>query len=161
MFMRLRFLCVAGFALCFVSPPVQSEMYKYVDAKGRLHFTQDIGQVPVEYRDQVEKKVLQREISVTGEGGGRSEAERVNAIKQRSRKLRHTTPQVRPRANPVDAPKNRLAGAPEPNKYDRHCWWRGNERRCKKTLTNAWRAWDAANGGNNGAAVTRRKVGSR
>lgn len=151
-------MCVMGFALCLAST-AQSEMYKYVDSKGRVHFTQDLGQVPPEYRHQVEKKVLEREISVTGEGGNMSDAARVKAMKARTSQLKRVVPQARSRPAAPAARKNHLEGAPEPNKYHRDCWWRGNERRCKKTVTQAWRAWDAANGGNNGAAVTRRKVG--
>ncbi len=117
--------------------------------------------MPPEYRGQVEKQTLEREVSVTGEGGFENNAERIKAIKKRNRQLKRIVRPNRPRAAIAAARRNPLEGAPEPKKYDRDCWWRGNKKHCRKTLTHAWRAWDAANGGNNGKAMTRRKIGSR
>ena len=75
-------------ACALVAGPASAEMIKYTDSQGRLHFTQDISQVPPEYRHQVQKQELGREISVTGEGGGaqgqddrvRAEAELRSAV---------------------------------------------------------------------------------
>lgn len=160
--MKTRWLlCVAGVSLVVAGIPARAEMYKYVDSKGRLHFTQDIGQVPPEYRHQVEKKVLERDISVTGEGEFGDNAKRLAEIKKRSSELKRIVRPVRPAAAPPAKSQNRLTGAPEPNKYDRECWWRGNQKRCKKWVTREWLAWNAANGGDNGKAVTRWKIGGR
>jgi hypothetical protein len=156
-------LVLASFALLLaslVAGAASAEMYKYVDSKGQLHFTQDIGQVPLEYRNQVEKKVLRKKISVTGEGDFENPDARVRAMKQRSRQLQRSTRHSRPKpVSPPAARKNRLEGAAEPKKYHRECWWEGGNKRCRKWLTSGWRAWDAANGGNNGKAVTRRRIG--
>ena len=144
-----------------VAGSVPAEMIKYTDSQGRLHFTQDISQVPPEYRNQVEKQKLGREINVTGEGGGaQGQPARIRAMEERSRRLQRATTQNRPKpaAGPAK-PKNVLTGAPEPNKYNRDCYYRNGKRRCTKSLTGKWRAWDKANGGNNGKAVTRRRVG--
>jgi predicted aspartyl protease len=35
------------------SPPLRSEIYKYVDKSGTIHFVDDAGKIPPEYRDQV------------------------------------------------------------------------------------------------------------
>jgi hypothetical protein len=146
-----------------LAPPALGEMYKYTDSKGRLHFTQDIGQVPPEYRDQVERKVLEREISVTGSGGQETRDQRT-AIEKRSRQLGAHAQARRRRAVKVQSasprpPANALTGAPEPEKYRRDCSNYTANHRCRNYVTGAWRAWDAANGGNNGKPVTRRRVG--
>jgi len=146
-------------ACLLVAGPATAGMLKYTDSQGRLHFVQDIGQVPPEYRSQVEKQPLKRDISVTHPGRGAPE-DRIEAMEERSRRLEKASRarQTRP-ASPPAAPKDRLAGAPEPDKYERDCWWQDGRKKCRRTLTEAWKAWDEANGGENGKAVTRRKVG--
>ena len=37
------------------------EAYKWVDEKGTVHFTDDLGQVPEKYREQIQKKVPPKE----------------------------------------------------------------------------------------------------
>lgn len=154
--------------LCVCSSPATAEMYQYVDSQGRLHFTQDIGQVPPEYRDQVEKKTLRKEISVPADqpGAGGSDA-RLRAMKRRSQQLRQSADQSRRRhARPAPAsrlttPRNPLEGAPEPHpKYITDCEWNSRgEKKCRRSLTPQWEAWNRANGGNNGKPDIRRKVG--
>jgi hypothetical protein len=144
----------------FVAGSASAEMYKYTDSSGRLHFTQDIGQVPPQYRNQVQEQKLGRKISVTGEGAGKSPAHRVKAMKKRSRKLGATiAPTPARRAERGARAKNSLEGAPPPKKYHRECWWESGRKKCRKQLTHAWQRWDAANGGDNGKPVTRRKIG--
>ena len=147
-------------ALCVLvlgAPSAVAEIYEYVDSQGRLHFTQDITQVPTEYRHQVEKKVLKKSIRVTGEGSGISPRERVRAMEKRSKKLQGSRPKAAPAAPATR--KNPLAGAAEPRKYDKECWYGSGGRRCRKWLTPQWQAWDRANGGNNGKPTTRRRIG--
>ena len=137
-------------------------MFQYVDSQGRLHFTQDISQVPPEYRGQVERRELKKEISVTGSGTAQSSAERKHEISKRQRDLARAA-QQRARKNPAVGPPKRagdpLAGAPEPRKYDKDCNWSGE--RCDKTLTPEWQRWNQANGGDNGKPVTRRRIGEQ
>lgn len=152
--------------LCVACPVGAAEMYRYVDDEGRLHFTQDVGQVPPQYRSQVEKKVLRKQISVTGEGESQPPDERLRAIEKRSLKLRHADQQGRRRhARPAPASarvpaRDPLQGAPEPRKYTRECEWnhRG-ERTCRRYLTPQWQIWNRANGGDNGKPDLRRKIG--
>jgi hypothetical protein len=141
------------------APAIAGGMLKYTDSQGRMHFVQDIGQVPPEYRNQVEKQAL-REISVTGEGGEQSQDERVKAMQQRARKLERATNRSTPPPTrlPTEEKAHPLAGAPEPVKYDRECWWDGDRHRCKKHLRADWQVWNQANGGQHGKAVTRRKL---
>ncbi len=170
--MRARSLLLGVTLACLlVGPAARSEMYRYVDSEGRLHFTQDIGQVPPEYRDQVETQVLEREISITGEGHGQSDDQRVQEMKKRASQLqrnaRRRARTAGARTAPVPAalrPADPLLGAPEPRKYDKKCWWEtrsdGQQRRkCVKSVTAEWRAWDIANGGGHGRPTTRRRVG--
>ena len=155
-------LLVCAIALGFVvaAQSALAEMYKYTDSKGRVHFTQDIGQVPPEYRSQVERKVLKRKISVTGEG--RAQAQQRAAMEKRSRQLGDRRDKalravaVPPRAR---QPENPLTGAPPPKKYHTDCSVYTTNGHCRKYLTREWRAWDAANGGNNGKPVIRRRIG--
>ena len=132
-------------------------MLKYTDAQGRLHFTQDIGQVPPEYRSQVEKKVLKGHISVTGGSDAGSKQRRLDAIKKRSERLKSARRAATKReATPA---KRARARTPEPKKYATDCSDYTTNGRCRKTLTAEWAAWDAANGGDNGKPVTRRRIG--
>ncbi len=55
----LLLLCVA---VCLPSPPARAEIYRWRDAEGRLHFSQDLNQVPLEYRAQARSGVV-------GDGG--------------------------------------------------------------------------------------------
>ncbi len=165
----LRLVVRASLALaCLALAPVaQAEMYKYVDRQGRMHFTQDIGQVPPEYRAQVERKVLKKEISITGEGrGAPGDEDRVRAMEKRKRKLEHAARKRNRKAGRASAPavrRNRhpLEGAPEPRKYDRECDWNysTHQKRCRRILRDDWRRWDQANGGQNGKRAIRRRVG--
>jgi predicted aspartyl protease len=45
-------VCSSVVTLLF-SPPLHSEIYKYVDKNGTIHFVDDVGKIPAEYRDQV------------------------------------------------------------------------------------------------------------
>jgi hypothetical protein len=162
-----RAVSLAVALLTFAAAPAAAEMYKYIDSKGRMHFTQDIGQVPPEYRSQVERKELKKDISITGEGrGSGGAAERATEMRDRKRRLEQQAEQrarsQRARTRPAAIPpqfRNRLEGAPEPRKYDKDCSNQYRTGRCRKVLRPEWRSWDRANGGNNGKAVTRRSVG--
>ena len=161
-------LAVLLAGVCLLPVSVSAEMYQYRDSKGRLHFTQDIGQIPPQYRDQVERRELRRDISVTGKPSeaGRDDAARIRAMKNRSRRLeRSATQRKRQMAVPAKVRQRRnanpLQGAREPKKYNKDCSDYHRTGRCRKTLTHEWRAWDRANGGNNGKPDIRRKINRR
>jgi predicted aspartyl protease len=47
-------ILICSFLVTFLSPlPLHSEIYKYVDKSGTIHFVDDAGKIPPEYRDQV------------------------------------------------------------------------------------------------------------
>ena len=165
---RLRPLGLLIAALLLIGAlPAAAEMYKYIDSKGRMHFTQDIGQVPPEYRNQVERKVLKKDISITGEGRGQGNSEeRMREMRHRKKRLQQDSRQRARKQRAASAPakraaRNRLEGAPEPRKYDKDCSNHYIDGRCRRTLRPQWQAWDRANGGNNGKPVIRRRVGDQ
>jgi hypothetical protein len=56
------FAVVAALILLFVdSPSHAKDVYKWVDEKGTVHFSEDESSVPEKYRDQLEKKSLPEE----------------------------------------------------------------------------------------------------
>lgn len=59
---RPRRICpgVAALALAFVcAGSVSAEIYKWKDAEGRLHFSQDLGKVPAAYRSQAQGEAIE------------------------------------------------------------------------------------------------------
>jgi hypothetical protein len=44
---------------------VGQEVYRWVDEQGTVHFTDDLGQVPEKYRQQIQKKQLPKEPPIT------------------------------------------------------------------------------------------------
>jgi clan AA aspartic protease (TIGR02281 family) len=53
--MRL-FCCLALLALLVAAGPAGAEIYRWTDAEGRVHFTQDLSQVPLQQRRQAESR---------------------------------------------------------------------------------------------------------
>jgi hypothetical protein len=51
--------------LLFASAALGQEVYRWVDEQGTIHFTDDMGQVPEKYRDQVQKKEPPKEPPIT------------------------------------------------------------------------------------------------
>lgn len=49
--------CVAGLLVSIAAVTAQAEIYQWKDTAGRLHFAQDLNQVPDEYRAQAEGRV--------------------------------------------------------------------------------------------------------
>jgi peptidoglycan hydrolase CwlO-like protein len=50
---KISLIIVAGL-LCFSALAFGQEVYKWVDEKGTVHFSDDLGQVPEKYRDQIQ-----------------------------------------------------------------------------------------------------------
>ncbi len=59
--MRFIFLCIALLAISISSS--YAEMYKWVDDKGTVHFTDDLSNIPEKYREDAETRKPSREIS--------------------------------------------------------------------------------------------------
>jgi hypothetical protein len=52
---RIGFIILIGLTLSF-SLTLGQEVYRWVDEKGTVHFTDDLGQVPEKYREKIEKE---------------------------------------------------------------------------------------------------------
>jgi len=52
---RISLIIIAGL-LFFSTLALGQEVYKWVDEKGTVHFTDDPGQIPEKYRDQIQKR---------------------------------------------------------------------------------------------------------
>jgi hypothetical protein len=61
---RAPLLIFVGLIFCYTSSLGQ-EVYRWVDEKGTLHFTDDLTLVPQRYQDQVQKKVAPQEPSLS------------------------------------------------------------------------------------------------
>ena len=67
-----RIVIAISIILCFMIPCiVHAEVYKWIDEKGTLHFTDDESTIPEKYRQQAEKIILP-EGSKFIEGGGQT-----------------------------------------------------------------------------------------
>ena len=70
------FILVLIFALALFPPALRSEIYKYVDKSGTIHFVDDLGKVPEEYRNQItvyedkSETVTEEEAPTASEGAG-------------------------------------------------------------------------------------------
>jgi len=53
--------------LPMVCPPDAKEVYKWVDEKGTVHFSEDESSVPERYKEQIEKKYMSEEVKGTEE----------------------------------------------------------------------------------------------
>jgi hypothetical protein len=59
---------MAALILLFMDCPSRAkEVYKWVDEKGTVHFSEDESSVPEKYRDQIEKKSVKEEAKPPGE----------------------------------------------------------------------------------------------
>ncbi len=59
--MRLILLCIALLAVLIL--PSHAEMYKWVDEKGTVHFTDDLSAIPEKFRENAETRKPSKEIS--------------------------------------------------------------------------------------------------
>jgi hypothetical protein len=57
-------LILIGLILCSVISAAQ-EVYRWVDEKGTVHFTDDLGQVPEKYREKIQKEKSPKESTPT------------------------------------------------------------------------------------------------
>ena len=58
---RMGLLILMGLTFLSFSLAFGQEAYKWVDEKGTVHFTDDLGQVPEKYREQIQKKMPPKE----------------------------------------------------------------------------------------------------
>lgn len=129
-----------AFAFCtLVTHPAASEIYRWTDAQGQLHFSSDLNQVPERYRDQTAaSEPTKSSISVLGDGVTPGPGERARAVEERVRDLRLQEQRSALRKQPaLPTPK----ADREPQKYEYNCRKRTNNGRCQRFRTAAWDAW--------------------
>jgi len=132
---------IAVFYCLFVAHPAASEIYRWTDEQGNLHFTSDPNQVPSQYKKHTEVTVPMGNVIVSGEDDTRSSAERIEALQERSRRLMEQRPRPASRSN---EPQQRArAPGPEPQKYRKDCRKRTKNGRCGRRRTKAWNKWNA------------------
>ena len=65
--MKWLFSFLLFFSLCFLATGVTAqELYRWVDEKGAVHFTDSLHSVPEKYRDKVERRKLSFRREATG-----------------------------------------------------------------------------------------------
>ena len=62
---RMGLLILMGLTFLSFSLAFGQEVYRWVDEQGTVHFTDDLGQVPEKYRDQVQRKKSPKEPPIT------------------------------------------------------------------------------------------------
>ncbi|NWG01547.1 MAG: DUF4124 domain-containing protein [Syntrophaceae bacterium] len=63
-------ILLATFILFFLECPAQAkELYRWIDEKGTVHFSDDGSSVPEKYRNQIEKKPVEEEVTPPREKG--------------------------------------------------------------------------------------------
>jgi hypothetical protein len=129
-----------AFAFCvLVAHPAASEIYRWTDAQGQLHFTSDLNQVPERYRGQsVASEPTISSISILRDGVTPNSDERARAVNERVLDLRRQQRRSavkKPLARPTPKPD------PEPQKYEYGCRKRTKNGRCQRFRTAAWDAW--------------------
>lgn len=83
----MRFLWIITAAVLLVAPAAEAELWKYEDASGGVNFTDDISNVPPEYRHTARRHVAQDPGAAPADGG-------VEAIKrERERVIASFTPE--------------------------------------------------------------------
>ncbi|TDJ14841.1 MAG: DUF4124 domain-containing protein [Deltaproteobacteria bacterium] len=125
--------------LLVAAEPAATELYRWTDDKGQLHFTSDKSKIPRQFRNQDNAKSTSSQTTVTrtessGVGlGGESELHRrirlrreakANALKRSQRSY--------------DDEKKPVVKAPPPRKYVRDCEKRNRNGRCGRKLNPAW-----------------------
>lgn len=61
--MRLLPILLSTLLLCLLVDPALAEIYKWTDESGRVHFTQDLSQVPARYRRKAGEQAAKRSTS--------------------------------------------------------------------------------------------------
>ena len=130
-----------AFVFCvFLAHPAASEIYRWTDAQGRLHFTSDLGQVPERYTSQSAiSEPNKSSVSILRDGSTPNSDERARAVKERVDDLRRQQKRAAAQKKPARAtPKP----DPEPIKYEYGCRKRTKNGRCQRFRTAAWDAWN-------------------
>jgi hypothetical protein len=137
---RISILALVAGGLLLAAAPASSELYRWTDENGRMHFTSDKNKVPARYRYQSEeptgsgKSTINR---VESQGQGQLERQRPP---QRTRS-RSAAPSRSQPARRMDAfaEKPAPAAKPSPKKYNRDC--DGNRARCRSRVNPEWKRW--------------------
>ena len=60
---KMKFIILLIIIFVVIVPPVYGEMYKWVDEKGTVHFTDDLSSIPEKYRQDAETRKPPKETS--------------------------------------------------------------------------------------------------
>jgi len=118
----MLFILVAITILPFVAGG--QETYQWVDEKGTVHFTDDIGQVPEKYQDQVKEKKTPKEPAPSPSPAPSSP-------------IKSPRDKARPAPDAADAEKKDILGRGEE-------WWRDQASEWKQKLIKAQKDYEAA-----------------
>jgi len=130
-----------AFAFCvLVAHSAESEIYRWTDARGNLHFTSDLSQVPKQYRAQSAASDSDLSSVSILRGGATSDSDgHARAVQERVEELRRQQQKSAVKRQPAPAaPK----ADPEPQKYKFNCRKRTKNGRCQRFRTAAWNAWN-------------------
>jgi hypothetical protein len=130
-----------AFAFCvLVAHPAESEIYRWTDAQGNLHFTSDLSQVPKRYRAQsATSESNLSSVSILRGGTTSGTDGRARAVRERVEELRRQQQKSAVQKQPAPAaPK----ADPEPQKYKFNCRKKTKNGRCQRFRTAAWDAWN-------------------
>ena len=137
--------CCAAATLALIScvlpaHSARAEIYRWTDERGTVHFTSDLNQVPAEHRNQSAVTLPRGDFIYASDNVPHSSAERIEAMKDRSRELskQGTSPVARQKAT-----KQAIQiSDPEPRKYDYECRKRTRNGRCGRHRRSEWDAWN-------------------
>jgi Domain of unknown function (DUF4124) len=116
----MKKLTLLIFVIWIISPALvlAQETYQWVDEKGTVHFTDDIGKIPEKYQDQVKKKETPPEPAP-------------------SSSIKSPTEKARPAPDAADVEKKDILGRGED-------WWRDKAMEWKQKLIKAQKDYAAA-----------------
>jgi hypothetical protein len=137
---RISLRAIVACGLLLAAAPASSEVYRWTDENGRMHFTSDKSKVPARYRHQADQPT----------GSGRSTINRVesrgrqpwdgNRQPQGVRSRSATSSGSRPaRRMDAFAEKPAPVAKPVPKKYERDCT--GSGARCRSWVNPEWKRW--------------------
>jgi hypothetical protein len=137
---RIPLLAVVAGGLLLAAAPASSEVYRWTDENGRMHFTSDKSKVPARYRYLADQST----------GSGKSTINRVESQGQGQWERQRPSPRARSRsATPSGSrPARRMdafaekpvpAAKPSPKKYNRDCT--NNRARCRSWVNPDWKRW--------------------
>ncbi|MFB3886315.1 MAG: DUF4124 domain-containing protein [Thermodesulfobacteriota bacterium] len=80
---RIETLAVMGlFVIVFIYQPVQAEIYRWIDEKGTIHFTEDPATIPEKYKEKAGSRTTEEDL-MTPEERAKARAKEEQEVKER------------------------------------------------------------------------------